>query len=52
MAIKESKEVYYDNFKLPSCCACMYSQNPELLTRKGGDVENQPLKKNKGSFKN
>lgn len=41
VAIKESKEVYYDNFKLPSCCACMYSQNPELLTRKGGDIENR-----------
>lgn len=58
VAIKESKEVYYDNFKLPSCCSCMYSQNPDLLTRKGGEMENlriqnspEPLKKIKDGLK-
>lgn len=36
VAIKDAKEIYYESFKLPSCCECMYSVNPELLTRKGG----------------
>lgn len=36
VAIKDSKEIYYESFKLPSCCECMYSINPDLLTRKGG----------------
>lgn len=39
VAIKDSKEIYYESFKLPSCCSCMYSVNPEFLTRKGGESE-------------
>lgn len=35
VAITDLKEVYYEDFKLPSCCVCMYSINPDLLTRKG-----------------
>ncbi|XP_026821576.1 uncharacterized protein LOC113559983 [Rhopalosiphum maidis] len=37
MTIKGSQEFYYDSFKLPSCCKCMYSINADLLTRIGGD---------------
>nr|BAH70732.1 ACYPI001858 [Acyrthosiphon pisum] len=35
VAIKDSKEVYYESFKIPSCCECMYSISPDadLLTR-------------------
>lgn len=35
VAIKDSKEVYYESFKLPSCCECMYSSNADTdpLTR-------------------
>lgn len=40
VAMKDSNEIYYENFKLPSCCACMYSVNTDLLTRIGGDPEN------------
>lgn len=36
VAVTDSKEIYYEDFKLPSCCVCMYSANPDLLTRKGG----------------
>ncbi|CAH1731108.1 protein spaetzle-like [Aphis gossypii] len=32
MTIKGTQEFYYDSFKLPSCCKCMYGINPELLT--------------------
>lgn len=35
VAMKDSNEIYYENFKLPSCCACMYSVNTDLLTRIG-----------------
>jgi len=40
VAIKDSKEIYYESFKLPSCCSCMYTVNPDLLTRKSGVPEN------------
>ena len=26
VAIKDFKEIYYESFKLPSCCECMYSK--------------------------
>lgn len=41
VAIKETNEIYYDSFKLPSCCMCMYTVNSDLLTRKGGLAEDQ-----------
>ncbi|VVC38349.1 Carbohydrate-binding-like fold,Spaetzle,PLC-like phosphodiesterase, TIM beta/alpha-barrel [Cinara cedri] len=31
MAITEGEDIYYDTFKLPSCCACMYSFDENLL---------------------
>lgn len=43
VAIKETNEIYYDSFKLPSCCMCMYTVNSELLTRKGGLSEDQTI---------
>lgn len=43
VAITDSKEIYFENFKLPSCCVCMYSVNPSLLTRKGVEPENRKL---------
>jgi len=46
VAIKDSKEIYYESFKLPSCCECMYSVNPDLLTRKGGELDNRQLYQN------
>lgn len=42
VAIKDSKDVYYlDSFKFPSCCACMYSVNTQILTRIGGGTPDQ-----------
>ncbi|XP_050435265.1 protein spaetzle-like isoform X2 [Adelges cooleyi] len=29
-AIKDSKEMYYDSFRMPSCCACMYTADLDL----------------------
>lgn len=46
VAITDSKEIYFENFKLPSCCVCMYSVNPSLLTRKGIEPENRKLFQN------
>lgn len=43
MAIKDSNEIYYESFKLPSCCACMYSAIADQLTRKGEETENKRL---------
>jgi len=37
MTFKGTQEFYYDSFKLPSCCKCMYGINAELLTWKDGD---------------
>lgn len=56
--MKDSNEIIYDSFKLPSCCVCMYSVNPDQMTRMGGDIENrkfiqshtEPLKKSKEMF--
>ncbi|KAL5236667.1 hypothetical protein ACI65C_004077 [Semiaphis heraclei] len=37
ISIEGTNEFYYDTFKMPSCCQCMYSVNEDLLTRKGKD---------------
>ncbi|KAL4127401.1 hypothetical protein QTP88_011572 [Uroleucon formosanum] len=37
ISVGGSNQFYYDSFKMPSCCQCMYSINEDLLTRKGGD---------------
>jgi len=48
VAIKDSNEVYYESFKIPSCCECMYSINPDadLLTRFNPN-QSETSKKNK-----
>jgi len=46
VAITDSKEIYFENFKLPSCCVCMFSINPSQLTRKGIEPENRKLFQN------
>lgn len=53
VAIKDSKEIYYESFKLPSCCECMYSVNPDLLTRKGalgGELESRRIFQNQSEI--
>ncbi|CAI6368618.1 unnamed protein product [Macrosiphum euphorbiae] len=33
VAIKDSKEIYYESFKLPSCCECMYIKITDISSR-------------------
>ncbi|XP_050533305.1 uncharacterized protein LOC126901109 [Daktulosphaira vitifoliae] len=33
VAIKDTKEIYYESFRLPSCCACMYTAKAGIEDR-------------------